>query len=319
MAYPTIATPSPSYHRPAGFKGVYIRPSGELYQTLGGIAEGELKFGDIRVSDQQGKNKTYCVEFTAKAKMLQASLTAIELLDQIASGANAWLFKMSDAAAIPSAAAVTEGWVLVSAAQVGCKPTLVMSGTTGSNAYIMLEWKGSLLLSEYAAAVKASIDDGDFEATGGTGTLKALGTYTAALDGGAPTVTQIVPCGISSVTIAEAGGAAQTLGSTKNAKIEFTYFSDDDDLGRYLPHAVGVDISYEWMQTDAANLINLGGMTDTEVDLVITMRSGVVITLSNKLGISLEYESVGNFDKKRVVRHVHQGHVLMSDIDGIFS
>lgn len=316
MAFPTVATPSPSYHRPAGFQAVYIRPSGELYQTLGAISEGTLKFSDYKESDSVGKNKSFAVEFTASCRMMQASLTEIELMDTICAGTNAFLFKMSDSGAIPGAAAVTEGWVLVSAAQVGCKATLVMDGDPNANAYILLEWQGSLLLSAYAAAVKASIDDNEFEATGGAGTLKAIGTYTAALDGGSPTPANIKPCGISSVTLAEAGGAAQTLGAVKNAKIQFKFNAEEDGLRRFLPHSVGVDIEYEWMQTDAANLINLYTMVDTEIDAVITMLNGVVITLSNKVGISTAFESVGNYDKIRVVRFQHQGQMLKSAFDG---
>ncbi len=321
MAFPTIATPALTFERPASFRAAYCRPSGELYQTLGGLSECELMFSMAKETDSVGKNKPYSVTFTAKAKMLQCSLTEIELLDVIAVGTNAWLFQLSDSAAIPAAAAVTEGWVVLSATQADVKPTIVLSGDMKTNAYIQLEWSGSLLLSEYAAAVKASIDDNEFEATAGSGSLKTIGVYTAALDGGKPDVTHQKPCGVSSVTLAETGGAAQSLGAEiRNVKIEFPYLSDDDDsLLRFRTHAVGIDIAYDWLQSDAANLINLSSQVDAEIDAVITMRSGLVITLSNAVGIDTEYVVTGTFQNKKVVRFTHTGQVLKTAIDGIFS
>ena len=320
MAFPTIATPSISFNRPSSFRGVYCRPSGELYQTLGAVQECELMFTDAKESDGIGRNKAYSVGFTAKCKMMQCSRVELALLDTIANGTNAFLFRLSDSAPIPAAAAVTEGWVLVSSTQTGIKPTIVMSGDMNTMSYIQLEFTGSLLLSEYAAAVKASIDDGDFEATGGAGSLATIGVYTAALDGGNANVTHIRPCDVSSITLAETGSAAQSLGSLiQNVKIEFPYFAEEgDSLLRNNTHAVGVDIEYDWQQSDAANLINLSSMVDTEIDILVTMRNGITITLTNQAGISTGYNVVGTFEKKKIIRFTHTGHLLKSVIDGIF-
>lgn len=322
MAFPTIDTPSLAYHRPASFQYVYARPSGGLYQTLGAVKEATLKLAEYKDTDSLGKNKSFAVEFTASCKLKQSSLTTLELLDAITAGTVSFLFKMQDAGAIPTgAAAATEGWVLVTAAQIGApKWTVVYDGTPQDECYILMEWQGSLLKSEVDAAVKASIEDVDFEATGGSGTLMAIGTYTAALNGGLPTVTQILPAGVSSITLAEPGGAAQTLGAVKNVKIQAAAVDDgEDDLRRFMPHAVAIDISYEWAETDAANLLNLADMTDTEIDAVITMKNGVVWTLSNTVGISLEYESGSDFQKKKIVRFMHTGQILTTAFDGIVS
>ena len=322
MAFPVIATPSLAYHRPATFQYVYARPTSELYQTLGAVKDAQLKFAEYKDEDSLGKNKSHAFEFTAQCKLMQASLTSIELMDTICGGTCAFLFKMSDAAAIPTVgAAATEGWTLLTAAQIGApKATLVYDGMPQNIGYILLEWRGALLKSEIDAAVKASIDDDEFEATGGSGTLKAIGTYTAAKNGGLPTVTQQLPAGVSSVTLAEAGGAAQTLGALKNVKIQFAFIDDDDDdLRRYQPHAVAIDIAYEWMETDAANLLNIDTMTDTEIDAVITMKNGLVFTLANVAGISLDYDVVGEIQKKRVIRFMHTGQVLKTAFDGLVS
>ena len=320
MAFPSISS-ALTQHRPAGFKNVYLRPSTELYQTIGATSEGTLKFTEHRGQDGQGRNKSWGYEFTASCKMLQASLVELELLDTICAGTGAWLFRLSDSGAIPSNAAVTEGWVLLSAAQVGCKAKWVCSGDGSANSYILLEWQGFVKWSEMDAAVKASIDDNEFEATGGTGSIKTIGTYTAALDGGNAAVTHILPSGIASITLAETGGATATVGPVKNAKIEFSFMSDSetDSRRRFIPHMVRADISYEWMETDAANLLNLDEFTNTEVDVVITTLGGVVITLTNKVGISTEFESVGNFDKVRVIRFLHMGDMLKTDFDGVVS
>lgn len=322
MAFPTIATPDNSFIRASGFKSVYARPSGGLYQTLGAIKDGELEFKNADDMTDEGKNVSHAVLFTAKCKMLQASLTEIELLDVITDGTNAFLFKLSDAAAIPTVgAAATEGWVVLSAAQVGSpKAKIVADGTPANNRYIELEWKGSLLLSELDAAVKASIDDDDFEATGGSGTLKTTGTYTAAKNGGLPTLANIKPCGITSVTLTNTGGTPQTLGPVKNVKIAFDYLAEEDSNGRYLTHAVDINIEYDWMQSDAVNLLLLNSMVNDEIDAVITMRDGLIITLSNVVGITTNFKvPTGGFQNQRGVTFTHRGKVLKSAIDGIFS
>lgn len=320
MAFATIATPSPAYHRPAGFQSVYIRPSGELYQTLGLIKDASLMFKDYSTNDQTGRNKAHAVEFTAKCKMKQTSLTELELIDTLCNGTNAFLFKMSDAAAIPTVAAVTEGWVLIAASQVGAKAKLVADGDPSNERVIELEWQGSLLLSEVAAAVKASIDDNEFEATGGSGTFKSIGTYTAALNGGLGTPANVRPCGLTSITLADTGGAAQTLGAVTNVKMSYEFLADIDSKRRFLPrNAVDISIEYDWMQTDAANLLNLGTFVDADVDLVITAIDNMVFTHTNQVGIATNYESTGDYDKIKVIRFTHMGKIYSTGFDGIVS
>lgn len=323
MAFPSISS-AITQHRPASFKAVYCRPASDKYQTIGAISDGTIEFSEYEVTDSQGRNKAFAFKVTGSCKMLQASLTEIELMDTLAAGTNAWLFKLSDAAAVPTAgAAATEGWILLSSAQVGCKPKLVMSGDFRNNTYIELQFQGSLLWSEMDAAIKASIDDDEFasSADSATAALYAIGTYTAAKDGGNPTVANIKPAGVSSITLAEAGGATATVGPVKNVKIEFEFLSDSENeaRGRHICHAVAADISYEWMETDAANLLNLNAFSDTEIDAVLTMANGVVVTLSNKVGISSKFRVAGTFQNVRVIEFAHRGHMLKTDFDGVFS
>lgn len=311
----TVATPSPAYHRAAGFQSVFCRPTGELWQTLGSVAEGVLNFNNYAELDSMGRNKAHAVEFTAKVKMKQASETEIDLLDTITAGTCDFLFKLSDAGAIPGTTAVTEGWVEVSSSQVGIKATLDASGDPGNNRFILLEWQGSLLFSELDAAVKADIDDDDFEATGGSGTLRTIGTYTAAKDGGKGTPANIKPCGVTAVTLADTGEAAQTLGAVKNAKITFSQIAEVDSLRRFLPYAYDVNIEYDWMQTNAANMIQLDSIVDGEIDLHITMMGGSAILLTNEVGIQSNYEVSGDYDKIKVVRFTHKGKILRATLE----
>lgn len=317
MPFPTIAAGSNANIRPAAIQYVYIRPSGELYQTLGAIQNGELMFSTDETEDSLKKNKAYAWKFTAKATMLQASLTAHELIDTITNGTSSFLFRLMDSGAIPTVAAVTEGWVLLTSSQVGVKAKLVVGNSMDDNVKIELEWSGSLLVSEVDAAIKASIDDGEFEATGGTGTLKALGTYTATLNGGLPTPSQIVPCGVTSITLAETGGAAQTITKLKDFSMTAEWLADTDSLRKFNTYGIAFDISFSWMETNDTNLLNLDAMPDTEVDVVVNMKNGMVYTLTNQVGIGISYESAGDNDKMKVVKFKHTGRILQTAFDAI--
>jgi hypothetical protein len=315
MAFPTIAAFANANVRAAGFSSVYAKPTGELYQTLGAISNAELSFKALEKKDSAGKNKVYAWEFTAKATMLQASLIEQELIDTIQLGTNAFLFRLMDSAAIPTVAAVTEGWVLLSAAQVGCKAKLIIPSTPDDNVRIELEWNGTLAASAIAAAIKASIDDNEFEATGGSGTLKTIGTYTAALNGGLPRNAGIVPCGITSITIAETGGAVQTIGKVRDFSAIFEWQADMDNLKRFIAYFVSADISFNWMETDATNLVNLGLMPDTEVDLVITLQNGIVYTLTNLVGVGISFDAMGDADKSRAIKFTHTGKFTLAQFE----
>jgi hypothetical protein len=320
MAFPTIATPSNAKRIAASIQAIYVRPSGGKYQTLGAIRAGELMIDDYLQKDSQGRNKAFAKTVTAKATMMQASLVEIELLDSLVDGTNNFLFKMVDAAAIPTAGAVaTAGWFLFTSSQIGVKPKIVISGPVENNARIELEFSGSLQFSEVDAAVKAAIDDDEFESSSDGGTFHAVGTYTAAKDGGRATQANMKSCGVSALTLADTGGAAQTLGPISNATIEFDYVAEMDDLRVNRSRFVNVNIEYEWKQTDSDNLLNLDTFTDEEVDAVVTMKSGLVMTLTNQVGIGARFESVGDFEKTRCIIFKHEGSVPTSSIDGIFA
>lgn len=323
MAFPSI-TGSTANHFPTGFQAIYIRPSGEKYQTLGDIADAEIHFPDAEVINSMGKNRAIqSVNFTAKCKMLQASLVEMELIDSMVNGSNAFLFKAPDAGAVTTGA--TAGWFLVSAAQANCRAKLIASGTPDTNRYIELEWSGSILLTALGAALKASVATADFESSSDAGAFHAIGLYSTTADGGSPDVSHIMPNGVSSVTIAEWDGtaivgSAATMGDIENVKIEFDWLSDTNEaVKRYRCYGIGVDIEYDWMDTDAADLLNLEEQVDTEVKVVITMFDGRIFTLSGQVGITNGFNSVGNFDKTRTVKMSHKGKVLKTAFDTIVS
>lgn len=321
MPFPTIATPSNAYHRPSSFSDAYARPSGGLYQTLGAITNASLQIKDFVSTDSRRRNQSNnASEVSVKFDMMQAALIEAELMDTLTGGDIAFLFKMADAAAIPGAAAVTEGWVLLNSTQVGTpKLTLDYSGDPSKDAVIHVEITGSMLNSEKAAAVKASIDDDDFEATGGSGTLKTIGTYSAAKNGGLPTNSHIKPCGISTVTLAYTGGAAQTLGGVTDVKCTLTF---DGNLGsrRCLQtNRLDIDIEYDAMETDAANLVNLANWVNSEIDVVITTMAGLIITLTNQVGIDTAFTADADYSKTRMIHVKHTGSVLKTAFDAIVS
>lgn len=320
MAFPTIDTPSPSKHRTGTFQYVYIKPSGEKWQTLGAISQASFELMNHTVRDSLGKNKAYAFGFTAKCQMDQCSLTEIELQDSLNNGTNDFLFKMFDAAAIPTAgAAATEGWMKVTSSQVGCKSRIIASGDTDVNRKIELEWQGSVVFSAGDGIVKASIDDDEFESSADANTFHAVGTYTAAKDGGLPTPANIRPASVTSITLADTGGAAQTVGATRAIECVFEYKSQEDSRRRFLPYCVDIAIAYEWMETDAPNLLNLDTMTDAEIDAVITFVDGLIMTLTNRVGIATNFNSTGDAENIRTIKIEHTGVVQMSVVDGIFS
>lgn len=319
MAFPSI-TVSNAYHRPAAFRAVYAKAPAKVFQTLGSISGGELKFTNFAEADSQGRNKAHAIGFTAKCKMKQASLIELELLDTLQNGTNDFLFQLSDAAAVPDTAAATEGWVGLTSAQVNVKAKPILDGTPENNRVIELEWSGSLLLSELDAAVKYSLEKSYFDDGSVGDPFFAIGTYDMTThNGGLPTNSHIVPNGVSKIEIAATGGAYVELGRVKNFKGSFDFLSDPDGLKRHSVYAVAVDLEYEWMQTDAADLLNLDAMDVLDVDVKVTMLSGLIITLSNQVGITTDYEVSGDFDKIKVVRFKHTGKILTTSFDGIVS
>lgn len=325
MAFPTVTTASPANIKPAAFQAVFIADASTgKYQTLGSISGGVMNIKDFSSPDSLGRNKTNgAFEFTAKCNMKQCSLTELELLDSICDGTNAFLFKLSDAAAIPTAgAAATIGWVKVTAAQVGVKAKVICDGTPEQDRHIELEWRGTAILSAKDAMVKASIDDNEFASSADSATAPyyAIGTYTAALDGGSPKNTNLKPCGVSTITLTDdAGGDPVTMSPIQNVKMSFEMLATQDGLLRHLPNALDINIEYDWMATDAADLLLLDGMVVLDVNPTITMLDGLVITLDNQTGIETNFEVSGDMDKNRVVRFAHKGKILQSSFDGIVS
>jgi hypothetical protein len=299
---------------------VYAKPSGGKWQTLGSISNASFELNTHTVRDSKGRNKGFAASWTAKCEMNQCSLTELELMDDLNDGTNAFLFQAFDAAAIPTGgAAATVGWFTVTAAQVGCKAKPILSGDPDVNRKIELEWQGSFIFTSIDAIVKASIDDDEFESSADAGTFHAIGTYTAAKNGGLPTEANIRPAGIASVTIADTGGAAQTLGAIRNPEATLEYKSQEDNKRRFLPYCVDIAVSYEWMETDTPNLLNLDTMSDAAVDVVITFLDGLIMTLTDQVGIQTSFQSTGDAENIRVIKMEHTGSVQKSAVDGIFS
>jgi hypothetical protein len=324
MAFPTVTTASPANIKPAAFLAVYAADvTTGKWQTLGSIAEGVMNIADFTSPDSLGRNKTNgASNFTAKCKMKQTSLTELELLDSICAGTVSFLFKLSDAGAIPTSPAVTAGWVTVSSSQVGVKARLVCDGTPENDRYIELEWQGSLLLSEKDACVKASIDDNLFasSADSATAPFYAIGTYTAALDGGSPKNANLKPCGVSTITIIDsAGGDPVVMSPIQNVRMSYDMLATQDGRRRFLPNSLDVNIEYDWMATDSADLLLLDNMVVLDIVIGIVMLDGVTFTLTNQVGIETNFEVSGDMDKIRVVRFTHKGKVLQSSFDGIVS
>lgn len=325
MAFPTVTTPSPANINPAAFVAVYAADSTtNKWQTLGSISAGVLNIQDFTAPDSLNRNKTNgAFKFTAKCNMKQCSLTELELLDSITDGTNAFLFKLANAAAIPTTgAAATAGWVKVTAAQVGVKAKPVFDGTPENEAHIELDWQGTAILSAKDAMIKASIDDDEFTSSADSATAPyyAIGTYTAAKDGGSPKNANLKPCGVSTLTLTDdAGGSPVTMSPIQNVKLSFEQLATTDDLLRWLPNALRISAEFDWMATDAADLLLLDGMVILDVNPTITMLSGLAITLDNQTGIETNYEVSGGMEKNQIVRFTIKGDILNSSFDGIVS
>jgi hypothetical protein len=327
MAFPTVTTASPANIKPAAFLAVYAADSTTgLWQTLGSIADGILNVADFTAPDSLGRNKTNgASNFTASCKMKQTAAEELNLIDRICAGTNAFLFKLSDAGAIPGSPAVTAGWVTVTAAQVGCKAKLVGDGTPENDRYILLEWQGSLINSAKDACLKASIDDDLFASSANSVACTStgfytIGVYTAAKDGGSPNNTHLKPCGISTIGIADADSAGtQGLSPITNVKMSFEMLATQDGIRRFLPNALDINVEYDWMATDSADLLHLPDFAAANVNVYITTIDGIAFSLLNQTGIETNFEVSGDMDKARVVRFTHKGKILQSSFAATFA
>jgi hypothetical protein len=309
---------------PAAIRAVYIREQGGKWQTLGSIKDGEINVDDFVNPDSLDQNKANgAFQFSAKASMKQASLTEIALLATIVNGNNDFLFKLADAGAIPTGSpGVTAGWVIVTADQVGVEGDLVCDGTPKDDQKIDLRWQGTALLTSKPAMLKASIEDTYFasSADSATAVFYAIGTYSATLNGGLPTNSHILPCGVASITLQDvAGGTAKTIKPITGVKMTFKMLSTQDDLMRFLPNSVDIAISYSWMASDAADLIVLNQMSILDVNVVITMLNTRVFTLNNLVGIQTKFIASGGMSKTRFVDFTHVGKILQASLSGVVS
>ena len=319
--FPAVTAASPANIRAAAFLGVYIRQSGGKWQTLGSIADGILNYEGFESDDSLGRNRgNGAGNFTAKCQMKQTSLVELELLDSICSGLNDFLFKLSEG--VTPAGAASVGWVQVNAASVGVKANLVCDGTPEQDRYIELEWQGSIVMSDttQVALFKPTLAAADFEATGTGGTYHAIGIYTAATDGGNPDNTHLKPCGVQYVYLADDDEAGdQAILPIQNVKMNYEMLAATDGIRRFLPNSMAINIEYDWMASDNADLLLLNTMVNRRVNVTIVMVDNIQFLLSNQVGIKTNFEVSGDMDKNRVVRFTHRGRVLQSSFDGIVS
>jgi hypothetical protein len=255
--------------------------------------------------------------------MKQCSLVELELLDSLCNGTNDFLFKLSDAAAVTTSQAYA-GWIHVTAAQVGVKAKVVADGTPENNRVVELEWQGSILSSSanQAALFMPTMQASDFasSADSATAVFYAIGTYSAATDGGLPTNTQIRPCGVATVTIdTSPASGAETLAPIQNVKASFEMLATTDGIRRFLPNSLDINIEFDWMATLNADLQLGDNMSVLDVKLIVTMHDGVIFTLDNQTGFASNFEVSGDMDKNRVWRFTFAGKVLQSSFDNIVS
>jgi hypothetical protein len=321
MPFPVVTTASPANMRLATFIGLYIAGVGEKWQTLGDLAEGIMNIESFDKPNSMGKNRSQGVwNFTASCKMKQTSLTELELLDTIQNGLNSFLFKLSDA--VTPAGAASEGWVHVTAAQVGVKGRLVADGTPEDDRHILLEFQGSIYAStaNTLALLKPTLAAANFEATGDAGTFHAIGVYTAATDGGSPDLTHIRSCGVASLTLDIEGGASpQTMSPISDVKCTVEGLADEDSIRRFLPASLSVNIELDWKATDNADLLLLDEMLALSPKAIITFIDGLVLTLDGKTGLKVNFESASDGEKNRVVRFTMLGKMLNSAFDSVVS
>jgi hypothetical protein len=309
---------------PAAFQAVYVyETTSNRYQTLGAISGGVLNVQDFTKPDSKGRNKAIsCYNLTAKCNMMQAALIEIELLDSLCNGTNSFLFKLSDA--VTPAGAASSGWVYVSSAQVGVKARLNCSGTPDGNRQIELEWQGSILKSDAneIAMLKPTLAAASFcsSADSGTAVFYGIGTYTAATDGGSPTMSHIVPNGVSTLQLDGAGlSSPDTITPVTAVELTFDMLSVTDGLRRFLPCALEVNAKFDWMASGNADLLLLGNASQSDVKATITMIDSVVFTLDNRIGLETNFEVSGDMDTNRNVRLTMQGKDLQSALDTIAS
>jgi hypothetical protein len=338
MGYPAIST-AISAQRAAGILKAYIKTGSEKWQSLGHIRNGEMKLTPNSGNDAARKNlaaDSYI--FEAKFEIMQTAILEIEKMDSICDGSNSFLFKLTDAGTISSGA--TEGWFTVSNSQVGAKARYVCDGNPSSQQFIEVMLKGTILKTAVDAAAKASIAVADFHisttasetystnngSAGGT----IFGYYVSTTpDDNYGLNANIRSCGFSSVALqdaADTGSGYTTLGRVRNGRITIDMITEEDNLNRYNPYGVDIDIEYELLVSDATTLLLLDSMNATNTDVKVTLLDGKIWTiqhnagaLAQSLGATMTLEAVGDFDKFRIIRCSHKGRITSGTLDGLIA
>ena len=323
MTMPAVTSQSNDNIFPSTFKAVYVRESGGKWQTLGSIYDTELDDETFTKNDSRRRPRGQgASKITAKCKMMQASITELELLPTLCNGANDFLFQLIESEAIPvTTPAATTGWVLVTAAQIkAVHARFVADGDESDEQYIELDWQGAALDSELDAMLKASIADIHFasSADSATAVFYTIGTYTAAKDGGRPSPLHYKPCGVSTLTLADhAGGDAQTISPIMNFKLSYDFTVQTEGVRQYPTNAVMISASFESLSTIVTDMLIQNSINSLELDAVITMRNGMVHTLTDVVGHKVSLQSKGDMDKSRVNLYTLEGAVLKSAFNAL--
>lgn len=326
----TVPSVTLSDQRPTGIKTAYIKTASEKWQNLGGIRNGELKIIP-EVSNNTVQNNlsvgSYLVE--AKFELLQTSSDELKKIDSIIDGTNSFLFRLTDAAAIPVSSAATEGWVTVSNTQIGVKARYIATGDPSVGQYVEILIQGSILSSEMDAVVKAAIVDTDFHLSSTAsesfsdnnssigGTLFAYYPSTTA-GSSIGVLGNNKPSGFATIEYKASSDSTYTsFPRVSNTKLTFDWIAQEDSCRRLIVISIDVNIEYEILASDAETLKYIDTLNETEADIRITLFDGKVFTFESKLGIETHFDNTGDFDKIRKLPFKHKGNILTTAFDGI--
>lgn len=319
MAYPSLTAASVANQKAAGISKLYIKGSSDTnWQSLGYIRNGELKVSPYSTEDTYKRNHSHAFTIEAKVELLQTALAEVELIPTLVAGTNSFLFKLTDAEAIPASAAQTFGWVYLTSSQVGVSAKFQSDGNPSTNQFIELVIKGSVTGS-LDSILKANIDDGHFHITTDPVVAETFSAsnvfaeYTTTAGGDSGIKANIKPNGFSTVKVKQNTDASYTtLGRVRNGKIICDFIAEEDSLNRPNVYGVDVNIEYEYLESNGANMILLDDLNSTNTDVQVTLLDNKVFTLASNLGVNVSFENVGDFDKFRVIKFVHKGRILVT-------
>lgn len=322
MAFPSLAGTIANVNSSA-ILGIYVNDTtSSKYQTLGDISEPKLHIEEFTSPNQLGHNRTNkAYNITASVRMNQCSVTEIELLDSLCNGTNSWLFKLADATTVTTSAAYA-GWVKFTAAQVNVRVVRIgASGTSEDTRRIELEWHGTVAKSDAneIAMLTPTLETANFASTADSATavFYAIGTYTAATDGGASKPANILSCGTSSVKLDITGGSGVTIAPVNNIDLAIESLSTEDDILRPITQGWNIAFAFDQMSTLNADLLLLGNATVDTAKAIVTMLDGMVFTFDNQTGIQAGFDVQGDFEKSRSIRWTLNGKILKTSLDGV--